>query len=463
MDNLWQQITLSNLSLTQWRSASLIYRWVGLLQSWRRGSWLIQWADLIALGLVSLVLVLAPFVPNALTGVLLVACAGFWVLLTLADDPKSTTGKLTPIHLMVLLYWSIVTIATAMSPVKKAAMVGLGKFSLYLLLFVLMARLLRSPRFRSWLIGVYLLVALLVSVYGLNQAVYGAPPLATWVDPASPLSKATRVYSYLGNPNLLAGYLLPAVAFSVAAFFVWKRWAFKALALTMVGANVVCLYFTRSRGGYIGLVVLALVMVMLLMHWWSRYLPRPWNTLAIPIALASLVGLLAVAFLLVEPLRDRVSSMFLGRSDTSNNFRINVWNSVLAMIRDRPVLGIGPGNTVFNRIYPFYQRPGFTALSAYSIFLEIAVEAGLIGLGCFLWLLTVTFNQGWQQLQRLRAGVDRQGFWLIAAIATIAGMLGHGLVDTVWYRPEVSTLWWLSVAWVAGYYMPKQPEEAVEG
>jgi len=25
-------------------------------------------------------------------------------------------------------------------------------------------------------------------------------------------------------------------------------------------------------------------------------------------------------------------------------------------------------------------------------------------------------------------------------------------VDTVWYRPEISTLWWLMVALVASYY-----------
>ena len=61
------------------------------------------------------------------------------------------------------------------------------------------------------------------------------------------------------------------------------------------------------------------------------------------------------------------------------NFRINVWYAVLEMIRDRPFIGIGPGNEVFNQIYPNYMQVNFTALSAYSIFLEIAVETGLVG------------------------------------------------------------------------------------
>jgi putative inorganic carbon (HCO3(-)) transporter len=33
-------------------------------------------------------------------------------------------------------------------------------------------------------------------------------------------------------------------------------------------------------------------------------------------------------------------------------------------------------------------------------------------------------------------------------------MLGHGTVDTVWYRPEVNTVWWLMVAMVASYWSP---------
>ena len=455
MSNLWQQFTLSSLPLYQWRGSSYLHHLVGAVRTWRRGSWLMQWADLIGLVLLALVFGLAPFVSSALTGVLLIACAGFWLLLTVSDEgvegDRSAPRFFTPIHLMVLLYWSVATVATAMSPVKKAAFIGWEKLTLYLLLFALISRILRSARLRTWLITLYLHVALLVSVYGLHQYRYGAQALATWVDPTSPLSKATRVYSYLGNPNLLAGYLIPAVAFSAAAFFVWRSWAAKALALTMVGANVTCLYLTLSRGGWIGLVVSAFVLLLLLASWWSVLLPRFWRAVAIPL-MSVLVGIIVLALLFVEPLRDRVASIFIGRADSSNNFRINVWAAVIEMIRDRPILGIGPGNVAFNKVYPLFQRPKFTALSAYSIFLEIAVETGFIGLICFFWFLVVTFNQGWLYIQRLRARSDRQGFWLIAAIATMAGMLGHGLVDTVWYRPELNTLWWMSVAIIASYY-----------
>ena len=30
-------------------------------------------------------------------------------------------------------------------------------------------------------------------------------------------------------------------------------------------------------------------------------------------------------------------------------------------------------------------------------------------------------------------------------------MLAHGAVDTVWYRPEIATLWWFMVAIITSY------------
>jgi putative inorganic carbon (HCO3(-)) transporter len=342
--------------------------------------------------------------------------------------------------------------------VRSAALDGWVKLTLYLLLFVWMARLLRSPQMRSILIGIYLHVSLLVSVVGIRQFIFGADALATWVDVESSLAGTTRVYSYLGNPNLLASYLMPAVMLSAAAIFAWQRWLPKALASMMFVVHTACLVLTFSRGGWIGLVVGGFVFVLLLVHWYSIHLPRFWRIWAIPMVLGLSAGFVFVAVMAVEPLRDRVASMFVGREDSSNNFRINVWMSVIEMIKDRPILGIGPGNSAFNRVYPFYQQPGYTALSAYSILLEVATETGLIGLTCMVWLLLVTFHQGWTQLQRLRNLSHTQGFWLMGAIATMIGMLAHGVVDTVWYRPQVSTLWWGMVALVASYYVLPRAE-----
>ncbi|MBW4515333.1 MAG: IctB family putative bicarbonate transporter [Timaviella obliquedivisa GSE-PSE-MK23-08B] len=450
----WSHLSLVNLALKPWGESSYLHRGIGSLRSWRQGSWFLRWADSVGAGLAIAIFVTAPFVPTPLIGLLLIACAGYWALLTLSDDAEAGSG-ITPVHLLIALYWWIATVATGLSPVRSAAIEGWTKLTLYVLLFALMARVLRSPRLRSTLISVYLLVALVVSVAGMRQWIFGAAALATWVDPESTLAGTTRVYSFLGNPNLLAAYLLPAAVFSAAAVFAWKSWIPKALAILMWGINSTCLILTFSRGGWIGFVLAGFVFVMLLVHWFSIYLPRFWQIWALPIVLGATAALLVVAVVAVDPLRDRVASMFSGRDDSSNNFRINVWMAVIEMVKDRPVLGIGPGNDAFNQVYPKYQQAGYTALSAYSVVLEILVETGFVGLSCFLWILVVTLTQGWMQIQRLRQAASREGFWLMAAIATMVGMVGHGMFDTVWYRPQVSTLWWLMLALVTSYHQSR--------
>ena len=456
MYSAWQRFTLSDLNLYRWRGASFLYRLIGLLSNWRQGSWLLQWAETIGLLLVSLVLVAGPFVSTALIGLLLIACGGYCLLLAITDNTRLV---LTPVHLLVCLYWGIATVATAFSSVREEAFSGWIKLTLYIVFFALSSIVLRSATLRSWVIGIFLHVALVVSVYGIRQEIFGAEQLATWNDPTSQLAQDTRVYSYLGNPNLLAGYLLTAVALSMAAFFVWRLWLPKILAATMVFANSACLYFTDSRGGWIGMLAAILVFLLFLRLWWGAYLPRFWRKWLLPLVFGGIAAFLITAVIFVEPLRLRVTSIFAGREDSSNNFRMNVWAAVFEMIGDRPLIGIGPGNDAFNAIYPLYQRPRFTALSAYSIFLEIIVETGFIGLSAFLWLLIVTYQHGYKTLNYLRESGSKQGFWLIAALAAMAGMLAHGVVDTVWYRPQISSLWWLSMAIVASFFqlsaMPK--------
>jgi putative inorganic carbon (HCO3(-)) transporter len=437
------------VQLDRWRGGSYFYKLIGCLASWRQGSWLLQWSESIGALLISLVLVLAPFVSTELIGLLLFAITGYWLLLTIANNDRF---GITPIHVLLFFYWCISTIAVAFSPVKSAALDGWIKLTLYLIFFALSARLFRSFRLTNWIIAIFLLVALVVSCYGIRQEIFGAPQLATWNDPNSAMAKDARVYSYLGNPNLLSGYLLPAIAFSLAAVFIWQGWMQKSLAVTMLVANSACLYFTDSRGGWISMVALIVVFSLLLRFWWGEYLPQWARTWLLPIVFGCLAIALLGAIIALEPLRLRVLSIFVGREDSSNNYRQHVWDSVHRMIKDRPLLGIGPGNDAFNKVYPRYMDSRYSALSAYSIWLETIVETGLIGFSLFVWSIFVTINQGITRVMNWRSSGNLKGFWLMAAIAAMAGLMVQGCFDTVWYRPQVNTLWWLMVGLIASQY-----------
>ena len=220
----------------------------------------------------------------------------------------------------------------------------------------------------------------------------------------------------------------------------------------MVLVNSACLYFTDSRGAWLAMVVLIGALLLLFYYWWRQYLPRFWQVWLLPLVFGSLAALFVAAFISLEPLRIRIMSIFAGRADSSNNFRINVWETCREIVKDYPILGIGPGNDAFNQIYPRYMNPRYPALSAYSVYLEHMVEMGYLGLGCFVWLLIVTINHGIRQLIRLRQNNNYRGIYLIAAIAVTASLGFHGFVDTVWYRPQVNTLWWLILAIIASFY-----------
>ena len=450
--NLLQAFTLTNIPLYQWRKSSFLYRIVSFLNDWRNQSWLLQWSEGIGAIIISIILVLSPFVSTTLIGVLLLMTGAYWSLLLISE--KETFGG-TPIHLLVFLYWSCGTIATVLSPVKKAALSGWIELTVYCFMFALCAKIFRSQKVVSWVTTIFLLISLVVSSYGIRQEFFGVKQLATWNDPTSILANDTRVYSYLGNPNLLASYLIPAIALSIAAIIIWKKWLPKALAITMFIINTACLYFTDSRGGWMGIVVLFTIFFVFIYYWFKEKLTPFWRVSLIPFVFGIVSILFVIALLRVESLRVRLISMFVGREDSSNNFRINVWASVMEMIKDYPITGIGLGNDAFNAIYPLYMQPRYTALSAYSIYLETAVEMGIIGISSFFWLLIVTLNQGIIHIKRFKNSGNLHGFWLIASIAGCAGLLTHGFADTVWYRPQINTLWWMMIALIASQYHNK--------
>jgi putative inorganic carbon (HCO3(-)) transporter len=457
--SLTSGLTLDRFAFGQWREVSLLHRLMAPFREWRQGSWLLAWGDGITWVFAAAIIALGPYVSTTLIGWLLLAVAGFWLLLTVSDQAE---GWLTPLHIAVVAYWGAMVLATALSPVKMAALSGLIKLTLNVLLFMLLARILRIKELRSGLILVYLATATVVSVYGLRQWFFGAEALATWVDPESDLSGATRVYSYLKNPNLLAGYLMPAVSFGAMAMFAWQRWLPRLLALVVTLTSSACLVLTLSRGGWLGFLATAFVMMVLLVFWRNLLFSPFWRRWALPLLLCGSLAVVVAAVVVVPQVRERVVSIFAMRSDSSNNFRLNVYEAVFEMIQARPIVGIGPGNEAFNQIYPLYQRTGYTALSAYSIYFETLVEGGAIGGLSLLWMLVLAFQQGWAQLGRLRQTLAEDGYWLIGAIAGIAGLLVQGTFDTVWYRPQISTLWWMLLAIVASFYIDRNRRPVVK-
>ena len=414
-------------------SSSLLLRWRGCLTATAAVR---ERLELLSGVVLMLLLASLPFVTRSGLGLEIAAAGLLWLLWALIT-PAEEIGAISR---WVMLYLAIALVSTGFSPVPIAATKGLLKLTSYLGVFALIRTLLeRQIIWWDRLLAALLGGGLLSSVLALRQLYASTEELAGWADPNSVSAGTIRVYGPLGNPNLLAGYLLPLVPLACIAALRWRQLShrlFAAATALLAGAATL---FTYSRGGWLGLLVALALAGLLLMLRGTAHWPPLWRRL-LPLGALVVGGIvLALAITQLEPIRTRAMSLLAGRGDSSNNFRINVWLAALDMVQDRPWLGIGPGNTAFNSIYPLYQQPKFDALSAYSVPLEILVETGVPGLLACLGLLLNSLQRG------LRIH-GQQGLIAIGSLAAIAGLLTQGITDTIFFRPEVQLIGWFALA-----------------
>ena len=114
------------------------------------------------------------------------------------------------------------------------------------------------------------------------------------------------------------------------------------------------------------------------------------------------------------------------------------------MFKDNWAVGIGMGNQNFREIYGLYMKTGFDALSAYNIYLETAVESGIFALLAFLGFLFTLIIDGAKYIYR--SSDTKSVIWVSVAFLSICGVMIHGMVDTVFFRPQIQIIFWTMVA-----------------
>jgi putative inorganic carbon (hco3(-)) transporter len=344
--------------------------------------------------------------------------------------------------IFVILYICINIIAAAASHYFYPSLRGLAKVVVYALsYFILTAQFSNNVRRRLLLVSVLVAVGTLVAAYGLYQYKTGVAPLATWEDPTLE-SKAVRIYSTLNNPNLLAGYLVPLVPLSISltvAAMVRGFWLVSAIPFASSLILILATLLTGSRGGYLALIVEIVALAVIAGGYLWQRKPKSRALLLTAAIALPLVGFGCLHFL--PSFEQRFSSIFVGREHSSNSFRMNVWLSSLAMLKDNWWLGIGVGNQAFVLAYGLYMHTGYDALGTYCVPLEVAVETGLAGLLIFALMIVAGLCRGhlgfWAQQPEWQR-------WLTAgAAAAMIGLMTHGMVDTVFYRPQVQFIFWL--------------------
>ena len=291
------------------------------------------------------------------------------------------------------------------------------------------------------------------SVVAIIQNMGGVVEISGWQDMTNinPEQVISRAYGTLQpyNPNLLAGYLLCGLASFMYLILVNLKSGKKRLALIFLGLlllNLVAIIDTGCRGAYLGFLFFFPTLFLALAYHVHKNLggfeniKKRYKNLS----LAGFIGI--ILFIVTNPaLIKRVESIFALRADSSISFRLNVYEAVVRMFLDNPFLGIGVGNQNFREIYGLYMKTGYDALGSYCVPLEIAVESGIFALISFVVFLIFAIRYCFKICLSNKTYLNSKVLAL-CIVLVIAATMGHGLFDTIWFRPQVQFLFWTFIA-----------------
>jgi putative inorganic carbon (HCO3(-)) transporter len=442
-ENSWQKVISNSLPV------KIITFFISLIEKYlapySRESVAAKFSEAITMFSIMLLIFLSPFIPTDANATLVI----FAVLATSLKHflrPETISRKTDILTFTVLAYFAISLVAVGSSPYFMASVKGFAKMIIYMLAyFVFLVNLLTIKNIRL-IIWTMIAAASIVSAYGVYQFYIKVEPYqgALWDDPNATSYKTTRVYSFLKNPNLLAGYLIPTASLTAVFYYITSGWT-RIVVIISLGLQIACLYFTYSRGGWLAVIGMAGVIFLgsLIIFAQKIFKSKILKYGLIASIVLGLAGIIAV--LIASPATlERFTSIFTTRGHSSNSFRMNVWISCWEMFKDNLLIGIGPGNTTFELIYPLYMFSGFKALSAYNIFLETAVETGILGLLIFIFMLIIhSFRAIWGII----SNIDYSSrILLMGSLAGLSGLIIQGMFDTVWYRPQVHILLWFLLA-----------------
>jgi len=240
------------------------------------------------------------------------------------------------------------------------------------------------------------------------------------------------------DPNVLGGLLILVTALAIPQLLTHRSLWRRALVAAMVGTMGFCLYLTFSRGSLLGLGA-ALAFLGLFKH--RRFF---------------LVLLVAAVLVLILPQAQGYYIQHLMEGirgqDLATKMRFGEYKDALILISRYPWIGVGFAGTPDIDIY----------IGVSSVYLLIAEEMGLIGLGAFLATMGVFFSYTWRAWKKMRD--ERVEPILLGVMASLVGALVGGIFDHYLFNlnfPHAVTIFWLYVGLgVAAARLGKKEEDA---
>lgn len=383
-----------------------------------------------------LTVVVAPFMPTMLVFVMVLASFGSLLLAFVYDKKRKL--RYFVIDKYIYFYAVAYLFSTMTSVARKGSLLG-GLLSVSFMLFaIVLMNAIETKKQLHTMVFFVICIGVLVSLYGFYQYLFPAKFSGVWHDKEMFEDISFRVYSTLGNPNVLGEYLLLVIPLAFAYFLNSKAWLGKLFFLGCCGAMMLCLVLTYSRGCYVGILIATAVFLVILDR---RFL------------ILGVLGLLALPFILPPTIINRFLSIG-NMEDSSTSYRVFIWMGTIAMLKDYWLCGIGPGTDAFNMVYPAYAYNSISAPHSHNLYLQIICDAGIIGFALFMAVLYQFYKGTFGALSREKDKKNR--ILIISAISAISGFLVQSLFDYTFYNYRVMLLFWVVIAF--GMIFTKLPE-----
>ena len=371
---------------------------------------------------------IAPIVP---TMVLAACCIWTGISLVFASwMDKKFKWKLDGVGMGIILLLALLGISSLLS----FAMAGSIKvWIMYLVLasfYFVIVNTINSKEQLYALLRVFVISGALVALYGVCQYIFGWTTTNAWIDEAMFEDETMRVYSTLGNPNVLGEFMLLVLPVSLVFMLkdAWKR-SSKYIYALVFALLFLCLILTQSRGCWIGFMISAVIFV-------SFYEGRWWSLIPVVILILPLI--------VPETIVDRMMSVG-DMDDSSTSYRVYIWLATLNMMKVYWLGGIGMGEAAFGEVYPLYSYNAIIAPHSHNTFLQLTVEAGIGALLLFI-VLQIVFAQKMQSVYKLDDKKSLNSTSALAIGAGVIGFLAQSMFDYTFYNYRVMCIFFMVMA-----------------
>jgi len=315
---------------------------------------------------------------------------------------------------LIPLIFATITSVTLVKSIEKLIVYLIAFLFLFISIY-----LIDSKQKLYYLIIAAIISATLVGLYGIYQYKSGIELKEVWIDQKQNPDVEIRVISTFDNPNILAEYLILTIPITFALLYNTNSLLKKVFFFLGIAVQGICILLTYSRGGWLGLFLAMLIFAIFV----DRRL--------LFLYVAGGIGLI---ILNPKSIIARLSTI-VSLEDSSNAYRITLWKASILMIKDFWLNGIGLGVDAFRAIYPQYMIQGIVAAHSHNVFLQLLVETGIFG---FIGFLSFVINSIRMNFIAFVKGMDVKIKRIsISVIASIIGILLHGLVDYVFFSNRV--------------------------